>query len=270
LNLHNTQLKKYFVSSKAKFGVLTNGIIYRFYTDLIKPNIMDEKPFLEVNMLDLKEYQIEELKKFHKSYFEIGNILSSASELKYMGELKSIITKEFSDPTNEFVKYLGKQVYDGVFTPKIMEQFTVLVKRSIASYINELIAERLNAAIKNDDIHTNSVSDESVQEKQIEETNDSKIVTTAEEIEAFYIIKSILRNFVSADRVTYRDAQTYFAVFLDDNNRKTVCRLYLDSPTNKRIVFLDENKNEISNKIDSIDCIYKYDKELKEAAERYL
>ena len=72
-------MKRYFSASKAKFSVLTNGIIYRFYTDLDDENIMDEKPFLEVNLLDIKDNQIEELKKFHKSYFDVDNILSSAN-----------------------------------------------------------------------------------------------------------------------------------------------------------------------------------------------
>ena len=76
LNLHDNQLLRYFNVSKAKFGVLTNGITYRFYTDLSEPNIMDEKPFLEINMLDLKDTQIEELKKFHKSYFDVDMIFS--------------------------------------------------------------------------------------------------------------------------------------------------------------------------------------------------
>lgn len=80
LTLYDNQLIRYFHVSKAKFGVLTNGIVYRFYTDLAEPNKMDEKPFLEVNLLDLKEPQIEELKKFHKSYFDVDMILSSASE----------------------------------------------------------------------------------------------------------------------------------------------------------------------------------------------
>lgn len=44
---------------------------------------MDEKPFLEVNLLDLKEHTVEEPKKFHKSYFDADSILSSANELKY-------------------------------------------------------------------------------------------------------------------------------------------------------------------------------------------
>lgn len=270
LNLHDNQLLRYFNISKAKFGVLTNGIIYRFYTDLAEPNKMDEKPFLEVNLLDLKDTQIDELKKFHRSYFDVGTILSSASELKYMGELKAAISKEFANPSPEFVKYFGKQVYDGVFMPKILEQFTVLTKRTISNYISDIIAERLKAAIKENDIPAEQmVSAETVETIPVEEPI-SKIVTTAEELEAYYIIKSILRGIISTERITYRDSQTYFAIFIDNNNRKTVCRLYLDSPTNKRIVFLDDNKKEIYYKIMSIDEIYNHADALIEAAKKHL
>jgi len=96
--LHETQLLRYFTVSKAKFGVLTNGIIYRFYTDLEEPNKMDEKPFLEINLTDLRPSQIEELKKFHKSYFDVENVMSTASELKYMRELKAEFAEEFDIP----------------------------------------------------------------------------------------------------------------------------------------------------------------------------
>lgn len=132
LKLHDNQLMRYFNVSKAKFGLLTNGIIYRFYTDLLEPNKMDDKPFLEVDITDIKDSQIEEIKKFHKSYFDVDNILSSASELKYMGELKAVLAREFSNPSPEFVKYISKQVYDGVMTAKLLEQFTSLTKRSIS------------------------------------------------------------------------------------------------------------------------------------------
>ena len=270
LNLHDNQLLRYFNVSKAKFGILTNGIIYRFYTDLEEPNKMDEKPFLEVNLLDLKDAQIEELKKFHKSYFDINEILSSASELKYMGELKTAIGKEFSSPTPDFVKYFGKQVYDGVFTPKVLEQFTVLIKRTISNYISDIISERLKAAIKENENGTGKEAEATPQQEPQQENADTKIVTTDEELEAFYIIKSILRHTIPADRITYRDAQTYFAVFIDNNNRKTVCRLYLDSATNKRLTFLDENKKEQHNKIESIDDIYNYADQLTAAASKFL
>lgn len=271
LNLHDNQLLRYFNVSKAKFGVLTNGITYRFYTDLAEPNKMDEKPFLEVNLLDLKDAQIEELKKFHKSYFDVNEILSSASELKYMGELRAVIGKEFASPTPDFVRYFGKQVYDGVFTPKVLEQFTGLVKRTIGNYINDTISERLKAAIKDNEENREKTEDEATEQTtDSKEKDDAKIITTEEELEAFYIIKSILRATVPAERVTYRDAQTYFAVFIDNNNRKTVCRLYLDSATNKRLTFLDENKKEQHNKIQSIDDIYNYADQLIAAASKFI
>ena len=271
LNLHDNQLLRYFNVSKAKFGVLTNGIVYRFYTDLAEPNKMDEKPFLEVNLLDIKDAQIEELKKFHRSYFDIDAILSSASELKYMGELKSVIGKEFMAPSPEFVRFFGKQVYDGQFTQKVLEQFTALVKRTIGNYINDMISDRLKAAIKEEEAIEVKTSDEDKKEdSQQKADNKSKIITTEEELEAFYIIKSVLHEVISVERVTYRDAQTYFAVFIDNNNRKTVCRLFLDSETNKRIVFIDDDKKEHVYKIQSIDEIYNYRDELILATKRYI
>lgn len=147
LNLHDNQLLRYFNVSKAKFGLLTNGIIYRFYTDLKEPNIMDDKPFLEVDITDLRDNQIEELKKFHKSYFDVGNILNSASELKYMGELKAIIQEEFSSPSTDFVKMFATKVYEGRMLQNIIDQFTPLVKRAISSHINDIINERLKGAL---------------------------------------------------------------------------------------------------------------------------
>ena len=251
LTLYDNQLIRYFHVSKAKFGVLTNGIVYRFYTDLAEPNKMDEKPFLEVNLLDLKEPQIEELKKFHKSYFDVDMILSSASELKYMGELRAVIGKEFSAPSPDFVRFFGKQVYDGVFSAKVLEQFTALVKRSISGYINDIIADLLKAV-------------------PAQELPDDGIVTTAEELEAFYLVKSLLRNVCPADRITYKDTRSYFGVSIDNNVRKTICRFYLNQPTRKRIAIIGEDKNEIMHKIDTINDIYLYEAEITAAAKRYV
>lgn len=270
LTLHDNQLLRYFHVSKAKFGVLTNGIIYKFYTDLAEPNKMDEKPFLEVNLLDIKDEQIEELKKFHRSYFDVGAILSTASELKYMGELKAVIEKEFSSPSPDLVKFLCKQVYEGVFTQKILEQFTALLKRTINNYINATISERLKAAIKDNEAPAAEQPAEEQATVPVEETAVSKINTTEEELQAFYVVKAILRGSVPAERVTYRDAQTYFAIFIDNNNRKPVCRLYLDLENNKRITFVDEAKKEHHNKIATLDDIYQYADEIIAAAKRYL
>ncbi len=266
LNLHDNQLLRYFHVSDAKFGLLTNGIIYKFYTDLEVPNKMDERPFLEINLFDIKNNSIDELKKFHKAYFDVDNILNSASELKYTNELKGVLTREFANPSPELVKLFSKQVYDGVITAKLLEQFTILVKKSIATLISDSISDRLKTALN---------TEEEKQEKQnvtdIETIEpESKIITTDDEVEAYFIVKSILRPHIPIERIFYRDAQTYFTVIVDDNNRKPVCRLYLNSPTNWQISFIGNDKKEIKYKIQSLDEIYNYSDELIASSVKYI
>ena len=269
LSLHDTQLKKYFVASKAKFGLLTNGIRYLFYTDLENRNIMDEKPFLELDITDIKDYQLEELKKFHKSYFDIENILNSASELKYSNELKKIFAEEIVNPTPEIVKYFTKKVYDGMITAKVQEQFSELVKRAISSYINELISKRLKTALSSEEQREASETAASQEQSDTVSVNDDGIVTTQEELDGFNIVRAIVRKSVDVSRVIYRDAITYFAILLDDNNRKPICRLYFNAKSKKYISTFNANKVETKHEITDLNDIFNFEKELCEVIKAY-
>ena len=278
LSVHEGQLLRYFHVSHSKFGILTNGINFRFYTDIDTPNKMDEKPFLDINMLDLRENQVAELKRFHKSYFNVESILESASELKYTSELKNLFAKEFVSPSPDFVRYFAKQIYDGVITAKVLEVFTELTKKSLSGYLTDRFTERLKSAIKtqekgsdqNNEQQAQTVVIQQLPEGVIYQSEDGKIVTTQEEIEAFYIIRSILRKEISVDRITYRDAENYFSVFIDDSNRKPICRFYFNNPENMRIALLDENKKELRNKITTLDEIYGFSEHLIDTAKKYL
>ena len=255
LDPHNSQLFRYFHTTSAKFGLLTNGLTYRFYTDLDEKNKMDGAPFFEFNITEIKETEIVELKKFHKSYFDVESITNTASELKYLNELKTLLNKEMVTPSDNFVSFFTRQVYSGVLTAKVKEQFTPIIKRSFNLLISDAINERLKSALN--------------QEKQIDVAEAGKIeeaiaaepafaiVTTEEELEGFYIVKSLLRQHVEAKRITYRDAQSYFAILLDDNNRKTICRLYLGGSKN-HLTIPDDAKKEVRYDIQSLDEIYKY------------
>jgi hypothetical protein len=266
LNLHDNQLLRYFHVSKAKFGILTNGIAYRFYSDLVEPNKMDEKPFLEFNINEIKDNQIEELKRFHKSVFDAESIVNTASELKYINELKQLFQQELSNPSPDFVKLFAKQVYPSMVTAKILEQFTTLTKRSMQQYISDLITERLKTALSKENEATKE--QESTAEEQAKVEENRIIVTTEEELEGFMIVKSILRQKINATRITYRDAQTYFAILLDDNNRKTICRLYLNG-SKKYLAILDDQKKEIRYSISSLDDIFNYSENLLTVIENY-
>jgi predicted type IV restriction endonuclease len=252
LHLHDGQLLRYFHVSKAKFGILTNGINFRFYSDLVDPNKMDEKPFLEFNINEIKDNQIEELKKFHKSIFDAESITNTASELKYTNELKHLLQQELANPSPEFVKHFAKQVYPSVVTAKVLEQFTNLTKKSIQQHISDLITERLKTALTKEDEVNKEQEAIQAENSKVEE---NKIVTTEEELEGFMIIKTILRQKVSLNRISYRDAQSYFAILLDDNNRKTICRLYLNG-SKKYFVTLNEEKKEVKVEINSLDEIF--------------
>lgn len=284
LNLHDTQLQKYFVASNARFGVLTNGIEYRFYTDLEKPNIMDTKPFLVIDMLDVAEDEIDQLKKFHKSYYDENDILSTAQELKYTTGLRNILNSEFTAPTPEFVKFFAKQVYDGAVNQKVIEQFTPLVKKAIAGIINDTISDRLGLAIKssqesqaaiapeNADVskHPESPAAPALPEGVVYMSEDGKIATTQEEIDSYHIVKAILREIVDVSRIAHRDTQSYFGILLDDNNRKPICRMLFDAKSVKYICICEENNEGVKYQIETLDDIYKYADKIKTACMRHL
>jgi len=265
LSIHDGQLLRYFHVSKAKFGLLTNGITYRFYSDLVDANKMDEKPFLEFNISEIKDTQIEELKKFHKTIFDAESIVNTASELKYINELKQLIQQELNNPSPEFVKHFARQVYPTSVTAKVLEQFTTLTKRSVQQHISDLITERLKTALTKEDEATKE--QEAIQAEQIK-VEENKVVTTEEELEGFMIVKTILRQKISVARVSHRDAQSYFAILLDDNNRKTICRLYL-SGSKKYLAILDDQKKEIKKELLTLDDIFNHSEILLKIAESY-
>ena len=265
LTLHDNQLLRYFHVTKARFGILTNGIIYRFYTDLQEPNKMDEKPFLEINMLDLRDNQIEELKKFSKPYFDVDTIISTASELKYTAEIKTLIQQEMATPSDYFVRHFAKQVYSGQLNAKMMEYFTNLVRKSFQHTFSDQITDRLKTALGQEEM---TASQPTLVESQPEEKKGPTVVTTPEELESFYIVRAILRNTIDANRIVHRDAQSYFAILLDDNNRKPICRIHLNS-AKKSITIFDENKAEQRYELNTINDIFLHGDALLKALSAY-
>lgn len=269
LTLHDNQLLRYFNVSSAKFGVLTNGIKYRFYTDLQEKNKMDEVPFLEIDIQELNESKIQELKKFHKSYFDVDNVLSTANELKYLGELRLIIQSEFSKPSDDFVRFFGKRVYNGVLTQRVVEELSPLVKRSIDNYVNEIIAERLKVAI---DKNPDQKQDNEQQREEGMTEHESDIVTTEEELEGFYICKAILSRVLASERISYKDRKDYFAIIIDNKVTRTICRLRFNYNEIRRVSFVNEDKTETDIDLlnGNISDLYNYEDKLLEIAKRFL
>lgn len=248
---HASQLFRYFAVTDARIAVLTNGLVYRFFTDLEAPNRMDEKPFLEVDMLDLTDVAINELKKLTKQNFNIDDIIASAGELKYTRQIKRLINEQIEKPSDEFVKFFASKIYEGILTPARKDYFSDLTRRSFKQLINEKINDRLKLVMSgNADLNDEETSSD-------ETSRENLIETTADELEGFYIVKSLLRDIVDPNRIMHRDTQSYMGILLDDNNRKPLARLHFNR-SQKYLGVFDENRQEERIPIKNLDEIYQY------------
>jgi len=266
--VHASQLYRYFSVTEARFSVLTNGIVYWFYTDLDAPNKMDSKPFFEFNMLDIREQDVEELKKFTKSVFDLDGILTTASELKYTREIKRILSEQIQEPSEDFVRFFASQVYQGRMTQSVKEQFTEMTRRAFHQFINDRIQERLKSALASESATPAATTDAT--NTPAEDANGAKVVTTPEEWEAYYIIKAICSQVVEPDRIAIRDQQTYCGILFDDNNRKPIVRLWFNT-TQKYIGLFDSSeRQEQKTPITKISDIYQYADRIRSTAKVYL
>lgn len=257
---HASQLYRYFSASEVRFGILTNGIQWRIFSDLETPNKMDTRPFLQFSLFDLNEALAEQLEKFSKGSFEVNSIISIAGQLKYSMEIKRIIYDEWLNPSEDIVKIFASRVYQGRLTQTAKEHFGNIVKGALQGFIDERIRERFNTALSSG-INLN------VTNSTAKELN-SKVITTEQELEGYYIIKSICCNIINAHRIFLRDNQSYCSIFLDDNNRKPICRFYFNG-SQKYIVIIDLLKNNLRQNITIIDDIYKYSEQIREIIIHY-
>jgi hypothetical protein len=273
--VHFSQLFRYYHVTSARIGVLTNGTLYRFFTDLEESNKMDAKPFLEFDLSNMHGPTIEEVKRFTKSGFNMDEVLGAAVELKYTKEIKKVLSEQMEAPSEEIVRFFTGRVYSGSKTAKVIAQFTDITKRALNQFVNERINERLKSALGPDSPTVEasraqpSTGTAAVAVSTGEPAGaDPKVVTTDEEREAYYIVKAILRESVDPKRVAIRDAASYCAILLDDNNRKPLCRLYL-SGAKKFLGVFDAEKKEERLPIAELQDIFKHADRLKLSAGYY-
>ena len=221
---------------------------------------MDEKPFLEFNILHIKENIVKEIEKFHKSKFDVSKIVDNASNLKYTREIKHLIDNEIEKPSTEFIKLFASRAYNGRMTSNVLEEFTEIVNKAFTQIISERVNDRLNSAL-NKEV-------EKQKSEEIPEEEPSKVDTTEEELDGYRIVVAILRRKLKIDRIVHRDTQSYFGILLDDNNRKPICRLHLNGGK-KYLGLFDENKKETKMPIETIDDIYNYENEILNTVDYY-
>tara|TARA_R110002072_G_scaffold65824_6_gene162466 strand:+ start:3101 stop:4150 length:1050 start_codon:yes stop_codon:yes gene_type:complete len=219
-----SQLFRYFSATDAKVALLTNGIIYKFYTDADRTNRMDDQPFFTFDLDSYRKSDLKNLTPFQKSDFNLDRIAAQAGTLKLQGQVMGELRKEFTEPTEEFVRMIANRLHDGRLTEGVRNRYQQVIATSIAALIRDSVNDRLQSAMSQpEDEATAELADVDFQE----------IETTQVEIDGYNIIRAIGSQLVAADRIGIRDAKSYCAVLLDDNNRRTIARLHFNSDTSR-------------------------------------
>lgn len=263
LKKHDTQLMRYFSVTEAKFAILTNGINYKFFTDLEQPNMMDEKPFLEINLLNINDNEIMQLKKFAKNTFNLETISSIASNLKYTDCINDRLKKELENPSDEFVRFMISDFYAGVKNKNVVDKFRPIVKKALNQFTTDFMNEKIQIALGENSItKSNTIYSK-------EEVDTPKLITD-EELEALEMIRSILECVVNKENITYKSTKSYFGINYKNDARNWICRLFLSKKGKKGIHIPDENKNPIKYEFDNIEDLKDIKDVLESIVKRYL
>ena len=252
LSKHGSQLFRYFATTSAKIGILTNGVIYQFYTDLDEQNKMDKKPFLVVNLLALKDSVIPYLQKFEKPTFNLGSVTAQANELRYSDQIRQFISKQIDAPDDSFINYVISDIYKGRKTQRVVEDFRPLVIRAFSQLINDKANERLQTALDTEMVSVNPPS------QTVSVVADSaEVKNSIETPEIFYIIKVLVHDSLIGHDLTYKGDDVHMEVFLDGEPEKWICRL--DSKESCLYINLPSaDKEYLRRKIRSVDDVYFY------------
>jgi hypothetical protein len=262
---HKSQLYRYFTTTEAKVGILTNGTQYLFYSDIDKSNLMDDLPFFEFNIQNFNEYDLKTLESFSKSSFNSELIVNQADELKTKITVEKWLKRNWNEPSEEYLHFIISKVLNKIATQSRKE----LLKENIIKAHKSFLREQMNLTLDNAFGEIKSQGSDEVQntaESNLDE--DCQITTSDEEIEAFHIIKAIVRKEIDLNRVIMRDAKSYCAILIDDNNRKPLCRFYFNSKSVKYFSIFN-GKEEDKKKIESIDQIYQLETEIIDCLKQY-
>lgn len=252
LNLnHASQLFRYFSVTTARLAILTNGVVYQFYSDVEAPNKMDDKPFFTFSMDALRPGDAKTIEKFTKQAFDIDKIVQEAGFLKTQSLLRKALEAEMAEPSEELVRMLASRVHEGRVTAQIRESFGRMIVATFANIVRDKVNERLSTAL-------NAAAPAGPEEPTAASEDMEAIVTTTEEISGFHIVQAVASKVVKPKRIVMRDAKSYCAILLDDNNRKTVARLHFNGLTTKYLGTFDENKVETKHLISDLTEIYQF------------
>lgn len=222
LNNHAPQLMRYFnASPEVEFAIITNGLEWRFFTDLKNKNVMDEKPFLTINFKKLDKNKINTLFGFHHDTFQPETLRLLAEENTYLSAFTKTILNSLKEVDLDFVRYIASRSNTGrQLTQKFIESITPLVKQAVQKAVSEMIISSLSTPPS--EPSETETEDANVLSDIIDPLNE-KIVTTVNEQTLFNMVLVLLGEETD---IEYKDTESYFSILYQGKTNRWLLRYY--------------------------------------------
>ncbi len=267
-----SQLYRYFAVAEAKLAILTNGREFWFFSDIEEPNKLDKKPFFVFDVQSYDESQVNELARFQKGIFAIEAILEAASNLSKVKSAAAYIKKQLASPDDDFIRLIGRQIESRNLTKAVIEELRLTIQSALDVVIRDRIQDKLGVTFAQEAPAKAAPLPELAVEvpEEPEGSGPDEVTTTPEEQMAFMIVRAIGSKSVPIERITIRDAKSYCAVFMDDNNRKPICRFYFNAKSVKAIGLFDATKAETRHQVSGPTDLYKHAAEIEQVITAYI
>lgn len=226
LTNHAPQLARYFNASPSiAICAITNGQEWRFFTDLENKNVMDETPFLTIDVREISDNEAEQLYQFRFDKFQPETLRTLAEESVYLSAFTNAIKDSLKDVDIDFVRYVATRAnIQRQFNQKFLEGIRPLVKQAVENTLSAMVVSGLSQKDFVQPVPQPEL-EQIVTNEVIVDPNNSKIVTTQSELRVFELVKSILPTDAN---IEYKDTETYFSVLADGKVNRWICR-YFDS-----------------------------------------
>mgnify|MGYP003600610802 FL=1 len=249
LSNHAPQLSRYFNSSLGvTIGAITNGKEWRFFTDLINTNVMDEKPFLTIDFTKHKAEELTQLAEFKHDNFHADKLRFFAEENQYIQQFKIVIKRSINEIDLDFVRYVAQQAnISRQLNTKFLENIQPFVKQAVEQAISDTVVKGLSSPtiitaqpieinpspIETVDIQQDTVSD-------IIHSDNEKIITTVSEQILFKLVQELLPE----HELIAKDTESYFSVLYQNKNNRWLFRYDVNRkrPTIQFIVPIDDSR----------------------------
>jgi hypothetical protein len=219
------ELKGYFnAMPSVKLGILTNGISYQLYSDASRANMMDEQPFVVIDMEEIAQDHIPDsvfdaLLKLRKGVFNPENVGKDAQRKLYINAYLTVLEKAFKTPQKEFVRTLMDLAHiEGNKTAKLVDEQTTVVEEAMRTFFDKKLLERVGFADRGDlvrmpktDVEPEETSSADLPEEQDQPTSrKSNVETTETELEVFDYVKRRLPFLIQRDDQLFQKLDSIF------------------------------------------------------------